>query len=94
MYCLAHLDLDVLALAGHAHVRAADLAQQVQRRLRLLPQREAQRVLLAALRHSLLHVAGHPVEAVRRAGTVDALVRPLVVVVVHPVVQPLARIGV
>jgi hypothetical protein len=35
---IAHLDLDLVALAYHAHIRTAQLAEQVQRRLRLLTQ--------------------------------------------------------
>ena len=92
MDLVAELDLDLLALAGHPHIRAAQLAQKVQRRLRLLAQRQAQGVLAAALGHRLLHVVGHPVEAVRGIRALDALVGALVVVVGHPVVQALGRI--
>jgi len=90
---LAHLHFQVVALAHHPHIGAAHLTQQVQRRLRLLAQSEFQGVLLAPLPQGLLDVPGHPVESVGRTGAVDPLVRTLVVVVLHPVIEPLARIG-
>jgi len=87
------LDLNLLALAGDPHIRPAKLAQQVQRRLGLLAQRQTQGVFLTALAHRGLHVVRDAVEAVRRARTLDPLVRTLVVVVGDPVRQTLGRVG-
>ena len=93
MHRVAHLHLDVVALAHDTNVRPAQLAQQVERLLRLLTQRQPQAVLLAALADCTVDVLGHTIEPVRGACTVDPLVRTLVVVVAHPVVQTLARVG-
>jgi hypothetical protein len=90
---VADADLDVFAFAGHAQVGPADLTEEKERRLRLLPKGETQRVVLAALPYSLLDVGGQAVEAVPRARTVDALVGPLVIVVVDPVLKTLDRIS-
>ncbi len=92
MDLVTEFDLDLLALARHPHVRAAELAQKVQRRLGLLAQRQSKGVLLAALTHGRLHVIGEAVETIRRTGTGDALVRTLVVVVGDPVRQTLGGI--
>jgi hypothetical protein len=35
---IAHLDLDLFSFPDHAYIRTAQLAQQIQRRLRLLAQ--------------------------------------------------------
>ena len=86
MHRIAHLDLDLVALAHHTDIRPAQLAQQIQRRLRFLPQRQAQRVVLATLLHGFFHVVGDPVEPIRRTGPVEPLVRALVVVIVNPVI--------
>ena len=56
----------------------------------LLP-REAP-ALEGRLHHRLLHVVGQPVEAVRRAGTGDPLMRALMVVVLDPVVESPASV--
>lgn len=92
MHRIAHLDLDLVALAHHTHIRAAQLAQQVQRWLRLLSQRQPQRVVLATLLHGFFHVVGDPVEPIRRTRTIQPLVRTLVVVIVNPVIQATAGI--
>ena len=86
MHRIAHLDLDLVALAHHAHIHAAQLAQQVQRRLRLLSQSQTQRVVLATLLDGFFHIVGDPVEPIRRTGPVQPLVRTLVVVIVDPVI--------
>jgi hypothetical protein len=93
VYRIAHLDLDLFALAHHSHVGTAKLTQQIERWLRLLPQRQTVRVLLTALLDRLLDIFGNPVETVRRAGTVDPLMRALMVVVVNPMLKPAARVG-
>jgi hypothetical protein len=90
---IAHLDLDLFATTHYPHVRTSQLAQQIQRRLRLLAQGQAQRVVLASLPHGFFHVARDPVEPIRRARSVQALMRALVVVIVNPVIQPTASIG-
>ncbi len=92
MHRIAHIDLDLFALAHHTHIHAAQLAQQVQRRLRFLSQRQTQRVVLATLLHGFFHVVGDPVEPIRRTGPVDPLMRTLVVVIVNPVLQPTAGV--
>jgi hypothetical protein len=90
---IAHLDLDLFATAHHTHVRAAQLTQQIQRRLRLLSQRQTQRVVLATLLHRFFHIVGDPVEPIRRTGAVEPLVRALVIEIVNPVIQPTAGVG-
>ena len=92
MHRVAHLDLDVFALAHHTHVRATQLAQQVQRRLWFLAQGQTQRIVLATLPYGFVHVVGDPIEPIRRTGPVEPLVRTLVVVVVNPVLQPTAGV--
>jgi hypothetical protein len=89
---VAELHLDVVSLAGHPHVGLPELAQQKQRRPRLLPQRHPQRVVLTPLPHRLLHVVRHPVETVRGARPFDPSVRALMIVIAHPVSDPLARV--
>ena len=54
MHRIPHLDFYRFAFANHPNIRAPKLAQQVKRWLRLLPQGQAQRVLLAALLERLL----------------------------------------
>ena len=93
MYRIAYLDLDLVALAHHTHIRSAQLTQQIQRRLWLLSQSQTQRVVLATLLHRFFHVVGDPVEPIRRTRTVQSLVRALVVVIVNPVLQPTAGVG-
>ena len=53
---IADLHLDRIPLADNADISAAKLAQQIERRLRLLAQRQPQAVLLAALADSLVDV--------------------------------------
>ncbi|MHC4516801.1 MAG: hypothetical protein ACYS5W_24345 [Planctomycetota bacterium] len=84
MHRIAHLDLDLFSLAHHAHIRTAQLSQQIQRRLRLLAQGQTQRVVLATLPYGLFHVARDPVKPIRRTGPVEPLVRTLVVEIVNP----------
>jgi hypothetical protein len=90
---IAHFHLDIITLALHPHIRIAQLPHQEERRLRLLPQGKAQRVLLAALVQGRLHVVGQPVEAVRRTSTIDALMRALKIVIVDPMRDSLTGIG-
>ena len=85
--------LDVLPLTSHPQIGPAQLPQEEKRGLGLLPQGDAQGVVLTALSHGLLDVGGQTVETVRRARTVDALVGALVVVELDPVVQAHRRIG-
>jgi hypothetical protein len=92
VYRIAHLDLDLFTLAHNTHIRAAQLAQQVQWRLRLLSQGQTQRVVLATLLHGFFHVVGDPVEPIRRTGPIQPLVWTLVVVIVNPVLQPTAGV--
>jgi len=54
MHRIPHLHFYRFAFANHPNIRAPKLAQQVKRWLRLLPQGQAQRVLLAALLERLL----------------------------------------
>jgi len=93
VYRIAHLDLDLVALAHHTHIRSAQLTQQIQRRLWLLSQSQTQRVVLATLLHRFFHVVGDAVEPIRGTGPVEPLVRTLVVVIVNPVLQPTAGVG-
>ncbi len=86
MHRIADLQLDIISLADNADIDPAQLAQQVQRRLRLLAQRQPQTVLLTAVADSFLDVLGHTIKTVRRTRTIDPLVGPLVIVVPHPVV--------
>jgi hypothetical protein len=58
----------------------------------LLTQSQPQAVLLATLADSLLDVLGHTIKPVSRTRTIDPLVRTLVVVITHPVVQPLTSV--
>jgi len=90
---LAQLKLKLVAFASDPHVGLTQFAKQVQRRSSLLPQGHAQGVLLPAVLDGLLDLVGHAIEPVSRELPVDALVRPLVVVVGDPVVEPLAGIG-
>ena len=90
---IPHLHFDIFAFTNHPHIHTAQLSQQVKRRLRLLAKGQAQGVVLTALLEGLLHVFGHAVEPVGRSGTVDPLVRPLVIIIVDPVIEALAGIG-
>jgi hypothetical protein len=89
---IAHLDLDLFALAHDADIRTTQLPQQIQRRLRLLSQCQTQRVVLATLLHGFFHVLGDPVEPIRRTRPVDALVRTLVIEIVNPLLDTAACI--
>ena len=90
---IADLHLDIVSLADNAHIRRTELPQQIQRRLGLLAQGQPQAVLLAALLDGRIDVLGHTIKTVRRTRTIDPLVRTLMVVKPHPVIQPLTRIG-
>ncbi len=61
--------------------------------MRFLAQSQPQTVFLAALFDRLFDIVGQAVEPIRRTSTIDPLVRTLMVVVMHPVVQALARVG-
>jgi len=89
---IADLHLDIISLADNTNVGPAQLAQQIKRRLGLLTQSQPQAVLLTTLADSLLDVLGHTIEAVCGTRTFDPLVRTLVVVITHPVVQPLTSV--
>jgi hypothetical protein len=89
---LSHLDLDLLALAHHPHVRPAQLTQKVQRRLGLLAQGQTQGILPAPLPDRFVHVLGDAVEPVRGYCSVDSLVRTLVIVIVNPMLEALASV--
>ena len=93
MYRIPDPHLDRIALARHAHIRVAQLTQQIQWRLWFLAQSQPQGILLTSLPHRFLHVLGQAIETIRRACAIDPLMRPLVVVVVDPVIDPLTRIG-
>ncbi|MHC4710625.1 MAG: hypothetical protein ACYTA3_09405 [Planctomycetota bacterium] len=54
MHRIPHLHFYRFAFTNHPNIRAPKLPQQIQGRLRLLPQRQAQRVVLAALLERLL----------------------------------------
>ncbi len=90
---VADADLHVLVLPGHTHIGLAELAEQIERRLRLLSKGEPQRVLAAALTHRLLLVFRYTVEAVSRTGAGDPLMRTLMIVIVNPMFKTLARIS-
>jgi len=89
---IAHLDLDLFALAYHTHIRSAQLAQQIQRRLWLLSQGQAQRVVLTTLLHGFFHVARDPVKPIRWTRPIQPLVWALVVEIVNPMLQPTAGV--
>ena len=69
------------------------MSQEIERRLRLLTQRQTQRVLLTALPYRLLHILGQPIEPVSRSRPVDPLMRTLMIIIADPVIDPLTRIG-
>jgi hypothetical protein len=89
---ISKLHFYVFSFAGDPNIGAAQLAQKIKRRLRLLAQGKPERVLLASLPCGFLDVLGQAVEAVRRTGASDALMRALVVVIGNPVSQSLACI--
>lgn len=93
VHFIADLQLNVITFADNANVGAAQLTQQIQRRLRLLTQGQAQAVLLTAVLDRLIDVRNYTIKTVRRTRTFDPLVRALMVVEPHPVIQPLTRIG-
>jgi hypothetical protein len=90
--CIPQTDFDLFPLAHYPDVRIPQLAQKIQGRLCLLAQGQPQRVLLTPLTGGFLDVRGQTVEPVRRAGSLNALMRPLVIIVRHPVGNPLAGI--
>jgi hypothetical protein len=90
---LAQLHLDIIALAGNPHVGVTEFTKKEQGRSSLLAKSQLESVLLTALPESFIHVIGHSVKTVRRAGPVYPLVRALVVVVTDPVIEPLAGVG-
>jgi hypothetical protein len=91
--CVTDLDLDVLPVARHTHVSVAQFTQKVKRGTRHLAQRQAKRIVLAALTYSLFHVVGKPVKPIRRTRPLDPLVRALMVVIRNPEADPLIGVG-
>ena len=87
------LHFDIFAFTNHSHIHTAQLSQQVKRRLRLLAKGQAQGVVFTALLDGLLYITRYAVEPIRRSGPVDPLMRPLVIVIVDPVIEALAGIG-
>ena len=87
---ISELHFYVFPFARDPNIGAAQLAQKIKRRLRLLAQGKPQCVLLASLPCGLLDVLGQAVEPVRGTGTADTLMRSLVVVVGDPMSNPLA----
>jgi len=74
-----------LALFGSDHHRlAAHAADHVKRVHRPAPKRQLQHVFLHALFQRLFQIVGDLKEPVGRTQPADALVRPLVVVILHP----------
>ena len=92
MHGFADLHLDIISLADYADIDPSQLAQKIQRRLWFLAQSQPQAVLPATLADRLLDVLGHTIKPVRGTRTIDPLVRTLMVVISHPVVQPLAGV--
>ena len=90
---LAYLHLQLFASTHDPHISIPELAQQVQGTLRLLAKGQLESVLFAALLHCLGNIVSYAVETICRTSTIDSLMRTLVVVVLHPVVQALAGIG-
>jgi len=78
---IADIDFQVLAFARDPDVSVSQFAQQVQRRTRLLAQRQSQRILLAALAKRLFLVTRHAEKSVRRTSAVDALVWTLMPII-------------
>ena len=58
-----------------------------------MPQRQPQRIVLAALVHRGLYIIGHAIESVCRTSTIYPLMWPLKIIMVDPVRDPSARIG-
>jgi hypothetical protein len=82
-----------LALFRPNHHRLfAHPSHQVERRLRLPPQRLFQHVLRHAIFQNFAKLVLDLEEPVRRAQASDPLVRPLVVVVLHPQPHPFPRL--
>ncbi len=90
---IAEADLNGVALAGHPNIGLAEFAEQVERGLRDLTERQAERVVGAALARRLLDVAGDAVETVGGGCAADPLVRSLMVVIPDPVFDSLASVG-
>lgn len=92
MHRIAELDFDIVALTGNPHISITKFAQKIQGRARFLAECKLQRVLFATLLERLFNVACHAVKTVGGTCAVNALVRTLVVVVGHPVIEALARV--
>lgn len=93
MHRIAQLHLDIIALASNPYIGVTKFTKEEQGRSSLLAQSQLKRILLTALSKRFVHVIGHSVKTVSRAGPVDPLVGALVVVVTDPVVEPLAGVG-
>jgi hypothetical protein len=89
---IADLHLDIISLADYPDIDPSQLAQKIQRGLWFLAQSQPQAVFLATLADCLLDILGHTIKPVRRTRTIDPLMRALVVVITHPVVQTLTGI--
>ena len=90
---LADLDFDIVSLADNTNVDTTQLTQKIEWWLRLLAHGQPQAVFLTALLHSGFNVLRHTIEPVCRTRTLDPLMRTLMVVISHPMIQPLARVS-
>ena len=93
VYGIADLHLDIISLADNTNVDPTQLTQQIQWRLRLLAQRQPKAVFLTALFNRRFNVLRHTIKPVCRTRTIDPLVRALVIVITHPVIQTLTGVG-
>ena len=93
MHGIADLHFDIVSLANNADIGSAQLAQQIKRKLRLLAQRQTQTVFAATLAQGRVLVLGHTIKTVGRTRTIDSLMRTLMVVKPHPVIQPLTSVS-
>jgi hypothetical protein len=75
------------------HISITKFAEKIQGRSRFLAECELQRVLFATLLERFFNVMGHAVKTVGGTCAVNALMRPLMIIIGHPVIEPLARVG-
>ena len=90
---IAHLNLNIITLAGDTNICLSQFTKQEQGMSSLLSQSQAKRILLAALADRLLNVSGQSVKPVCRTGSVYALVGTLMVIIGDPMAKTLTGIG-
>jgi hypothetical protein len=90
---ITHLNLNVVTFAGYTDICLPQFTKQEQGMSSLLAQGQTKRILPATMLDCFLNISGQAVKPVCRTGSVNTLMRTLMVIVGDPMAEALTGIG-